>query len=153
MVPRASAQVTVGIGIGPGYYAAPISPDYNSYCDPRSPYYYPYYCNGYYGYYGPAYYNGYYGYFRPTYYGYWPFVGLAGYYHGYYGHGGYYRGYYGHGGYYGGFRGGGGLIRLGERGALCARVGRVCAARRPDECRSDATVGGPARSCRCGCRN
>src|SRR5678816_2601812 len=81
----ASAQVSVGIGIGPGYYGAPYAGGYTPYCDPRGPYYYPYYCNGYYG---PAYYNGYYGYYRPTYYGYWPFLGFGGYY------GGYYRGYY-----------------------------------------------------------
>lgn len=87
----ASAQITFGIGIGPGY-VAPYYPPYDPYW-------------GYYGYYGPAYYGywpGYGGYYRGYY-------GRSGYYGGYYGHRGYYRGGYGHGGYHRGYHGGGGF--------------------------------------------
>jgi hypothetical protein len=56
----ASAAVSVGIGLGGGYYGPPA---YSYSCDPYSRFYDPYRCGGY-GYYGgPAYYG-------PSYYGY-----------------------------------------------------------------------------------
>jgi hypothetical protein len=54
----ASARVSVGIGLGGGYYGPP-APAYN--CDPYSRFYDPYYCG-----YGPAYYPGYYGWGGPA---------------------------------------------------------------------------------------
>src|SRR5258707_405434 len=86
----ASARVAVGIGIDSGYNGAPYPPDYNPYCDPRSPYYDPNYCDDNYGYYGPGYY------------GYEPFVGFGGFYGG-----GFRGGFHRSGGFGGGFHGGG----------------------------------------------
>jgi len=96
MVPLAysQAQVSFGIGVGPGYVGGPPVCEYGYYD------YYPYACAPY-GYYGPNYFvNG-------------LFIGVgpwAGYYggRGYYGRGYYGRGYYGRGydrGYGNGFAG------------------------------------------------
>jgi len=48
----AAARVSVGVGIGGGYYGPP-APAYS--CDPYSRFYDPYYCGAGYPYYGPAY--------------------------------------------------------------------------------------------------
>ena len=58
----ASAQVSVGIGFGGGYYAPP-RPVYNYSCDPYSRFYDAYRC----GYYAPSYYAP--RYYGPAYYG------------------------------------------------------------------------------------
>ncbi len=52
----ASARVTVGIGIGGGYYGPAYYPSYS--CDRYSRFYDPYRCGYVEPYYGPAYYGG-----------------------------------------------------------------------------------------------
>jgi hypothetical protein len=92
----AAAQVSVGIGLGGGYYGPPA---YSYSCDPYSRFYDPYRCGGYYGrsYYAPSYYG-------PSYYGYGgPSIVL----------GGRFGGGWDRGGFRGGERGG---FRGGERG-------------------------------------
>src|SRR5215467_10837990 len=77
----ASAQVAVGVAVGPGYVLGPPPDCTNGYYG-----YYPYACAPY-GYYGPGYFvNG-------------IFIGAGPWFHGYYGSGYYDRGYYGHGFY------------------------------------------------------
>jgi hypothetical protein len=102
----AAAQVSFGIGIGPGYYRH--SPRY-AVCNPYSRYYDPYYCGDYDDYYGPPLYidgfwfnNGRYRDYR-GHRQYWVHGGWHGYSGG--GYGGGYGG--GHGGGHGGGSGGG----------------------------------------------
>jgi hypothetical protein len=88
----ADARVTVGIGIGGGYYGHGPAV-----CDPYSRWYDPYRCDRYDDYYGDDYYYG-----SPTIY----FGGYGGRgWHGGY-HGGGYHGGFGHGGGFGGHGGG-----------------------------------------------
>lgn len=91
MVPLtfAQAQVSFGIGVGPGYVAGPPVCEYGYYD------YYPYACAPY-GYYGPEWFNG------------GVFIGAGPWYHGWgggWGRGYYGRGVYGHDGYGRGFAG------------------------------------------------
>src|ERR1019366_3170607 len=91
MIPLAysQAQVSVAIGVGPGYYVGPPVCAYGYYG------YSPYACAPY-GYYGPNWFVG------------GVFLGAGPWYGGYYGQGAWGRGYYGRGGYRLGYNGRGG---------------------------------------------
>ena len=113
MVPLtySQAQVSVGVGIGPGYVGAAPVCEYGYYS------YYPYACAPY-GYYGPDWFAG------------GVFIGAGPWYHGYWGRGGWGRGYYGRGGY-GWGRGGYGYARGGYGYGGRGYAGRGYAGRGP----------------------